>query len=467
MRMNLQNMLDCLGTVQESFLPEEARAEVPAGFCIDSREALEGKVFVCIPGLKADGHDFAAEAAKRGALAILAQRDVFDGIPPLPVLRAPDSVAALGRLAACARDSAGARLIGITGTAGKTSVKEVLAQVLSVRGPTAKNLLNRNNQIGLPLSMLGADPQAAFWVMEAGISEARDMDELGAIMRPDLAIILNVGQGHLSGLGERGVAYYKARLLAHLAPDAQALISADYPDLVREAAAYGRKLTYFSTRRGDVDYSASYLGPASAATGRYRVNLRGKACEVVAPFRGSFGSENVAAIAGAAHMCGLSPEELALGLSGAALPAQRFCCSSQGDLTLIDDSYNANPLSSSRMLEAAQEMAAESGRPLVLVMGEMLELGAESQSAHLELGRRMARSGAERIFWKGGQKDAVAEGLAQTGFAGFFAPVFDKTEFRALMEKQPLARAVILFKGSRGNRLEELAAVFKEMHWKG
>ncbi len=479
MPMNLRQIAESMGSALPEIFLNRAE-QIPTGANMDSRLVKPGDVFVCIGGTRVDGHDFAVQAVSAGAMAVIAERDPFAGCEaPVPVLLVKDSIKAIGLWAAAYRAQTKAKVIGITGTAGKTSVKEVLAAVLAVRGATSRNHSNMNNQIGLPLSMLNAGLDDAFWVMEAGISAHHDMDELGAILQPDLAIILNVGMGHLSGLGDKGVAYYKSRFLAWLQKDGLGLVSADYPELARESAAHKRRLLHFSTRRSDVEYSASYLGPASAATGRYNVSLRGGHYEMTAPFRGNFGSENVAAIAGAAHLLGLGPKEIALGLAGAALPKQRFYCSSlfytgastnngacagNGEWVLIDDSYNANPLSTGRMLETAAEMSRELSRKLVLVMGEMLELGEESEAAHREIGRKMAM--ADLICWKGGQAEAVEQGLKEAGCKGRFMRVGSADEFREVLrglgEDEMLTGGVALFKGSRGNRLEELAEVFKE-----
>lgn len=460
--LTLREMAEWLGNDARNHIPAERLDAVAGFFCQDSRKAVPGSVFVCIKGEKSDGHDFAGQVAEQGVLAVIAERDPFPGqTPPVAVLRVDDSVVALNTLAARYRDRTKAIVVGVTGTAGKTSVKEVLSCVLGVKGPTAKNHMNMNTQIGLPISLLNAPEDAAFWVMEAGISEARDMDDLAGVLRPDLAVILNVGPGHLSGLGDKGVAYYKSRMLHYLAPGGRALVSADYPSLVQEAKAHGKDLKFFSTNRCDMEFFASYVGPASAATGRYEVRLEGQRYEMVAPFRGEFGSENVAAIAGAAYLLGLTPEEISMGLVGAALPAQRFSCTVKGCYTFIDDSYNSNPLSAARMLDSASEMAAEKKVPLILVMGEMLELGDGTAEAHKKLGKRMAASGASRVYWKGGQANAVESGLRQEGYAGPFVAVGSAQAFKEHLCELPLSGGVVLLKGSRGNRMEELGKVLK------
>lgn len=434
------------------------------GVGTDSRAVTPGSLFVCIPGETFDGHDFAAQAAAAGAAALLASRNPFEAEPPVPLILVEDTVKALGRLARFWRKRLGpdSRVIGLTGTAGKTTVKELLGQVLGRRGATARTRMNLNNQIGLPLSMLAATGEEAFWVMEAGISHAGDMDELGAILEPDLALILNVGPGHAAGLGDRGTAYHKSRLLSYLAPGGTAVISADYPDLVREARAVHPELVFFSASGRQVDYRASYVTPAGEDKGLFRLWLDGVSLDVEAPFRGAFGAENVIAVSAVAHRLGLTPEEIAAGFAAATLPKQRFACSKVGGWLLIDDSYNANPLSFARMLEAASEMAGDRpDRPLVCVLGEMGELGALSEEEHRALGRRVAAAKARAVFWKGGHGQDVASGLQAERYGGAFRAVETPEDLFSGLAACDLEKGgVILFKGSRANKLETFVNAF-------
>ena len=473
--MTLEEMQVCLGSDIRSYLPDDLAGKAPASFCYDSRAVEPGSLFVCLPGDRVDGHDYAAQAAAKGALAIIAERDPFAGAePPLPVIRVENSRQALLELAELWRGRTRAKVVGVTGTAGKTSVKEVLASALGKHGKTAKNFLNMNSQIGLSISILNAPLDADYWVMEAGISEEGDMDDLGRVLRPDLAVIVNVGQCHLSGLGGKGVAWHKARLLAYLTEGGKALINADYPELVSEARVYPVELRLFSSKRAGADYFVSYKGPASAATGRYYIHVNdgsgpesrlGEDFEVIAPFRGSFGSENVAAVAGAAHMLGLSREELIAGMAGVDMPRQRFNCQFFRNLAVIDDSYNSNPLSAPRMVETAAEMAREKKLPLIFVMGEMLELGDIAYDMHRQLARTMAEAGGAAVLWKGGQEKAVWDGLQQGGFGGDFHVVQDEQSFRDCMGdvfKKCGKTGVVLFKGSRGTRIDPFVAIFQK-----
>ena len=309
MRLDLAEIVRCLGCARDVKVADGSVAVTSV--VTDSREAVPGSLFVCIAGERVDGHDYAARAVEQGAVAVLAARPL-EGLS-VPVLLVQDTVRALGAVAALWRGKSSARVVGITGSAGKTTVKELLAHVLSRRGKTACNALNLNNQVGMPLCMLKTDGDEDFWVFEAGISHEGDMDELGAILQPDLALILNVGAAHTEGLGERGVAWHKSRLLAHLAPEGQALVSADYDDLVREARAVFGDVLFFTASGRPLSYRAAYAGCSDGVHGQYRLWLDGRPCDVIAPFRGDYGTENCIAVAAAAHMLGLTAEEIAGG----------------------------------------------------------------------------------------------------------------------------------------------------------
>ncbi len=443
-----------------SVTPDPAFAGMEiCGAGMDSRKIEPGQLFVCIPGARVDGHAYAGAAITSGAAAVLAERRPDDLPADAPCILVPDSVAALGTLAAFARETTGAFVVGVTGTAGKTTVKEVLAQMLALRGPTAKNPMNLNNNIGLPLSILNAEGTEEFWVLEAGISKPRDMDELGAILRPDLAVILNAGAGHTEGLGAKKTAHYKARLLHWLSPEGRGLVSADYPDLVRECRDMRHSTVFFSADGKQVTYRAAYSG-AAGGRGLYRLWLDGLPLDVETPFRGRYGAENTIAIAAAAHMLGLTPEEITRGFAEAHLPAQRFAYRLCGPWLLIDDSYNANPLSCRRMLEAAVETAQ--GSPLICVMGEMGELGDLAEEEHEALGRALACAQPKVVFWKGGHAEAVRAGLEREHYSGAFIPLCGAEEFAALFANMDLSGGIVLFKGSRSNRLEELVKIFED-----
>ena len=314
----------------------------------------------------------------------------------------------------------------------------------------------------MPCAVLDTDGDEVFWVMEAGISHAGDMDELGAILRPDLAVILNVGPCHTEGLGERGVAWNKARLLAYLAPRGAALVSADYDDLVVEVRATGVKPAFFSAAGADAPYRARM---ADGATGRCRLELDGEEFGVETPFRGAFGAETAVAAAAAAKLLGLAEDEIRRGFASASLPPQRTARKTLGPWRIIDDTYNANPLSMRRMLEAAAEEARSAGLPLVAVLGEMGELGQEAARHHEELGSLLGRLRVDAVCWKGGHAEDVYAGFAAENphAEARWTHVSGPEDFVGAFAaggKFPQG-AVVLFKGSRLNRLEELLAALE------
>ncbi|MBQ3059248.1 MAG: UDP-N-acetylmuramoyl-tripeptide--D-alanyl-D-alanine ligase, partial [Desulfovibrio sp.] len=448
MRLSLHAMAAHLGLARP-----ESRDQIHVSSVVtDSRKAVPGSLFVCIAGERTDGHEYAASAVAQGASMVLASRPLAD--LEVPVLQVEDTVRALGSLAGLWRSMSNARVIGVTGTAGKTTLKEALAQVLAVRGKTARNAMNLNNQIGMPLSVLGTDGDEDFWVMEAGISHDGDMDDLASVLRPDLGLILNVGPGHTEGLGGRGVAWHKARMLAWLAEGGSGLVSADYPDLCREVSVQGAPVRYFSTRDRGSEFYAAWLGQ-EGTLGHYTLQLPGCALEVAAPFGGAYGAENCIAIAAAAHLMGLEADEIAEGLRTVQLPSQRFRYARMGSWDVIDDTYNANPLSMSRMLEAAAGQAQ--GRAFVVVLGEMGELGACSGEMHEDLGWHLAHLAPQAVFWAGGQALAVHTGLKAGGYGGAWLPVEGVQDFVAAWKDHmiSMSNGLILFKGSRFNGLEK------------
>jgi UDP-N-acetylmuramoyl-tripeptide--D-alanyl-D-alanine ligase len=425
------------------------------GVSTDSRTLNPDELFFCLQGENFDGHGFADKAAAAGAVAIVAERPVEDDTGDTPVLMVPDSLVAIGRLGAYWRSRSRARVVAVTGSAGKTTVKEMLAGVLARAGETGKNYKNFNNQLGVPLSMLSFSGQEDFWVLELGISRAGDMEELGAMVRPDLAVVVNVGIVHTEGLGGlSGVARAKAGLLEFLAPGGRALVSMDHPPLWETAVSLMDDPIGFSVTGNPAKYTGEYLGAGKDGRGRFSVNMRGERYEFITGLVGPRGAENVTAVAAAADILGTPPSATATGLAGFAPPEQRFRTRFADGLTLIDDTYNANPLSMAASISASEEIAGEA--PLVLVLGDMLELGREAGAEHERLGRMVARSAVRAVFYRGDYADDVARGLASNGRQDVFKRVESPAGFVSDFRKLGLDEAVLLFKGSRGLRMEEL-----------
>jgi UDP-N-acetylmuramoyl-tripeptide--D-alanyl-D-alanine ligase len=451
MNMTLREISAAMNASLDQGLEESVRR-----VAIDSRAVLPGDLFFCIVGQKLDGHEFAAHAVRNGACAVVASTPLDLSVP---VLLVRDTTVALGRLARAWRERTRARVIGISGSAGKTTVKEMLAQVLSTTGLTTKNFRNLNNQIGLPLSILEMSGEEDYWVLELGISRPGDMDELGFILAPDAVVLVNVGACHLEGLGSlAGVAEQKSILLDHVKAGGFACINADHLLLVGECAKRSLRLVTFSGTGGRADYSCldrkDHDGGIAytLGVGGERLRLQVSANVHV--------SENVAAVSAMAMELGLPASAIASGLANYAPVAQRFAQSRVGNWIFIDDTYNANPVSMARSIREAERLAR--GKRLVLVLADMRELAGDSLRAHRELGELVASTTATHCFFHGPCAPHVQAGLA--GFNGAFVAVNGPEDvLRALAGLREEA-GVMLFKGSRSCRMEEFHS-FMERSW--
>lgn len=424
-----------------------------SGVCADSRAVRPGDLFVCLPGNRSDGHNHAGEAIKAGAVAVLAERDLPECAAPVLVVE--NTQLALGKLAQWWRGQTRAKVVCVTGSCGKTTCKDALSAILGQSCRISATKGNYNNQIGLPLTILNANAGDDFWIIELGISQDGDMDYLGPITRPDLAIILNAGDSHLEGLGKKGVAWHKARLLNWLAPGGMALINGNYPALIRESAAYNENKIIF----GSPD--ARFQCADSCGSGEYSFFIDGKRENFITPYAGKHVAETCLAAVAAASLLHSPIAAIRSGLKSASMPQSRFTPFTYGKFILIDDSYNANPLSMRASLAACAEMAKAQNKPFIAVLGEMGELGEEAHKLHGELGKDLLLYDPNIVFWKGNYAQEIAEGAAGV-FDGKFFAINNKDEFLEIWKNLPLHDgAIILFKGSRLNRLEIFVETLK------
>jgi UDP-N-acetylmuramoyl-tripeptide--D-alanyl-D-alanine ligase len=430
----------------------------------DSRLIEPGDLFVCIPGEHFDGHRFAAEAVHKGALAVVSEHPLPQVSEMVPVLLVHNSLKALGRLGLSCRNRFQGTVVAVTGTAGKTTVKEFLASMLARVGSVGKNYKNWNTQLGVPLSITGFTGLEDYWVLEAGVSVKGDMDELGELIQPDVAVITNIGAAHLEGLGDlRGVAREKAALLKYLRPGGWAVRSSDYPLLETfiPPQVRGREVI-FSLRQDRAEYSGEYLGLDAQGLAGYRLLLAGEAHELTLDMSGTFVLENVLAAAATAHSLGMSGPALLEGLQQASIPEHRCQVHRLGSWRVIDDCYNANPLSMRLALANAKDVAKEG--PLLLLLGDMLELGEQSEEEHERLGSLAAATGADKLFYVGRFAPSVRSGFSSSAPEERFETVQDTEEFLQAWRRLNARQGTILVKGSRGCRLEAyVSALSREL----
>ena len=352
----------------------------------DNREVAPGLMFCALPGARRDGHEFIAAALEAGAPCCLAQR-VPEGVSG-PVVTVPDVAQAMARLAARCREAVKVPVVGITGSSGKTTTKEMVACVLARRFNTLRTEKNFNNELGVPLTIFRIGPETEAAVIELGISHFGEMHRLGAMARPDIAVYTLIGRSHLEALGDRpGVLRAKTELLDEMLRDGLVVVNGD-DDLLASLRCEQRKLTYGLGKGCDVraeDYRC--LGAEGSeftvVSGVHRIETR----------VGAFGRHMVYAALAAAAVgieLGVPDADIAAGIADYQPVGRRASVINTGCLTIVDDCYNANPDST----QMAILSAADLGGRLVCVLGDMLELGEHSEEFHRETGRAALDAGA-------------------------------------------------------------------------
>ncbi len=370
----------------------------------DSRKVRYGALFAAIEGARVDGHDYAPTAVSLGAVAVLASREIdLDGDGDarnanVPVLVVDDVVAALGVIAREVLRRADPVVVGITGSNGKTTVKEMLASILRRNAEVLATGGNFNNELGLPLSLFGLEEKHQYAVLEMGASKAGDIAYLAGIACPDVGVVTNVGPAHLRGFGsEEGVARAKGELFAALPPDGCAVIFGDQPwvDLWREMNTAGRVITFGQDASNDVRVIDEHT--LQTPHGPIGLGL---------PVPGIHNRVNAAAAAAVALALGIDLEDIRLGLAAfSPAPGRLEMKATPAGWTVIDDSYNANPASLYSALRVLSEMQGKRW----LVLGDMKELGEDSRKMHAEVGDAARSLGVERVFAVGELSDAAVD----------------------------------------------------------
>lgn len=434
-----------------------AGADTVTSVAIDSRELVAGGLFVALPGEHVDGHDYLAAAAERGAFAALVARDLPDA--PLPTIRVPDAASALADLAREVLDRLRAAgelvVVGVTGSVGKTTTKDLLSVLLRPLGDLVAPVASFNNEIGLPLTVLRADRDTRVLVLEMGADAPGNLTFLTSVAAPDVAVELIVGHAHLRGFGSiEGVATAKAELVQGLAPGGMAVLNADDARVLSMATLADRVLTFGRSEHADV----RAVDVVTAADGHAELTLvaeQGQA-RVRLGLAGDHHVTNALAAAAVALHLGRPIQEVAATLATAEpLSPHRMHVVDRADgIRVIDDAYNANPTSMRAALAALAAMTA-SGRRAVAVIGEMLELGEDSEREHAEIGRWAASLGVDEVVAVGSQTRAVHAAVAQAGGSAHY--VTDPAEARSVLATLLQEGDVVLVKASNGTGLFRLA----------
>ncbi len=450
MKMTLQRRAEIIG----GRLSPEGAKRVVDGFSTDSRGLKPGDLFIPLRGENFDGHDFFLQAVQHGAAACLSE-EVVAGLP-IPVIRVPDTLKALGDLAAAVRLSLAGPLVGITGSSGKTTTKEMLSGILSLTGEGLKTEGNFNNLIGLPHTLFRLTPAHRWAVLEMGMSARGEIARLAEIARPQMGIITNVGPAHLETLhGLDGVARAKGELFAALPAGGTAIINADDERVAAIPVANGvRRLLFGTTDEAGVR-AENIVAEGDGVC--FRLLLPSGAWTVRLAIAGRHNVHNALASAAAAHALGVAPELIVRGLESFRPYRGRMETVRLSDgAVLLEDTYNANPLSMKAALTALDEMGGTGRR--IAVLGDMLELGVESPLLHREVGTAAA-SRVDFLLLLGDLAADIASGACEAGMkADRVRRVTSHQAALAHLRDLMLPGDRVLVKGSRGMRMEKICA---------
>ena len=436
-----------------------AAAGVPAagttrlsGAAVDSRAVRPGDLFVAFPGARVDGHDFAGEAAARGAAAVLGERELPELGGRVPVLVVPDSKDALLRLASALKRAAGFRLAAVAGSAGKTTTKEFAATILSRHAAVGKTPGNQNSAIGFPLSVVNLSGSPGWMVGEMGMSAIGEISRLSRAFEPDVAAITLIALEHLEFLGSLdGIARANAEILEGLRPDGVFVVNADDPRVAAMAVSRaGRRLTFGRSPTAEV--RAEDVIPGDRGS-RFRLRTPSGDVAIELPLPGDHQVSNFVAAAAVALAAGATPANCAEAAPrlGPAPHRGESLRHASGAL-LYDDAYNASPPS---MRAALDTLALLPGKRKIAVLGDMRELGPETEWWHRETGRYVVGR-ADRLICVGALARFLGDGAIAAGFPAAEVRVLESVEQAAnLLDSMLDAGDAVLFKASRGVGLEK------------
>jgi UDP-N-acetylmuramoyl-tripeptide--D-alanyl-D-alanine ligase len=417
------------------------------GVAIDTRKLQAGDLFVAIKGERVDGHDYLADAAARGAVAALVTRRVDSELPQILV---NDAELALGDLASAVRAQRDVRVIGITGSNGKTTVKTLVASILSRHGRTHVSAGNLNNELGLPLTLLAMPRDTEYAVLEMGAGKPGDIAYLAAIARPDIGLVTLIAPAHLARMGSiEGVAETKGALYQALPADGIAIINADdgFASFFDGLAGARRQLRYGLDHPADI--GADIIEQRVDGSRFVLSTPRGDA-EIALPLPGRHNVANALAAAAVGLALDVPLDTIVAGLEQVPGVAGRLRREAMAaGWTLIDDSYNANPSS----MAAAIDTLLLAGGERWLVLGDMAELGAEARALHAGVGERARECGIERLFAVGPLGAATVDAFGAGG-----EHFDDKTALIAALQAQLHAGVTCLVKGSRSAGMEQVVA---------
>jgi len=437
-------------------IPPGVEVQYLRSVATDSRLVEPGSLFVAIRGERVDGHDYVPQALSAGALAALVSQPVSG-----PSILVQDTVASMGSLAAALRQRlAGCRVVAITGSSGKTSTKDLLAEVLGSHGPTVAPQGSFNTEVGVPMTIFRAELGTKYLVLEMGMRGPGHITTLVQLARPEIGVILNAGSAHLGMMGSRqAIVEAKGEILDLLPADGFAVLAGDDPAVMSQAHRTGARVVSFG-ESAHLDVRATGIQLDEHARPAFTIVASDQAAPVRLEFHGRHSVANALAVAATCLSLGLPLEQVASALS-AATPRSRWRMEVHRGIdgtTVINDAYNANPESVRAALQTLAAMA--SGHRAWAVLGEMLELGDASESEHADLGRLASSLGIHLVCVGPGTKAMHRAAVEAAGSSTWVAGADEVTQ--PLRERLQIGD-VVLVKASRGIGLDRVAIALIEM----
>lgn len=413
-QMTLENIAKACGG---TYVGDDAqRGSEITGAVIDSRQVEPGYLYIPIRGERVDGHRFIPDVFEKGALAVLSEEPLEN--PAGPYIQVASSEQALKDIAEFYRSTLSIKIIGITGSVGKTSTKEMISAVLSQKYNVLKTEGNFNNEIGLPLTILRIRREHEVAVVEMGISEFGEMHRIAKVAKPDICVITNIGQCHLENLIDRdGVLRAKSEIFDFLKTDGHIVLNGNDDKLITVQEVKGVKPVFYyvedgTAKKADLPYEITADAIENKGLRGLNANLHfpEEVCQIHEPIPGVHNVCNACAAACVGRIMGLTNEEICQGIAHAKTIAGRTNLITLGEVLVIDDCYNANPVS----MKASLDVLAQADGRKIAVLGDMGELGENEREMHYDVGKYAANTGVDILFCCGTLSEELAKG-AQRG----------------------------------------------------
>ena len=424
----------------------------------DTRKITEGALFVALKGERFNGENFAKDAIEKGAAGVLVSNGFAYGEPlqGTVIMFDGDTQTAYQLLARFHRRRFDIPVIAITGSNGKTTTKDLTAAVLSAKFNVLKTQANFNNEIGLPLTLLQLNKSHEAAVVEIGMRGLHQIEALALMAEPDIGIITNVGETHIELLGSiENIAQAKGEMAEAIPAGGTLIINNDnpYTAAMYKKAKPGVKVITFGLEK-DADIKASdIVSDGSSTTFKCQLGKGGAACMLTIPMLGNHNVANALAAVAAGYALGLNTMEIAQGLDSLEMTGMRFETSRKGNVNIINDAYNASPMSMEAALRTLGEITK--GKGAIAVLGDMLELGDVAVSAHEKVGQQAAEAGVKALVTLGQLGEKIAAGAKAAGLAEVYT-TSTHAEAAEVLKTIVKPEDTVLFKGSRGMQMEKI-----------